>query len=183
MEKQETELLKYITQVREKMNEYKLMLCYRGVMTQEIVVALLSLTENKLTQDALSSSIRSRIFSVMVECLQNITQQSEKSTHSKANMFMVGMAEKGYMIYSGSVIKNSDVEELRDKIQEINTMSGDDLKKSYKNLILSDTLNEKPDIDLGLIHIARKTGNALDYNFEQIDSEHYFFSLNTLIDH
>lgn len=175
--------LQYVNNVRKQMNAYNLMLYYRGVMTQEIVVALLDLTENKLNETALSSSIKTRVFSVMVECLQNITLQSEKSNYTELNMFMVGSTEKGYIIYNGNVIRNVDVTELKRKIQEINTMSELDLKKFYKYLMRNGSSLQNPGLDLGLIHIARKTGNALDFDFEQIDSDHYFFSLSTLIDH
>lgn len=175
--------LKYVSRVRKQMNEKQLMLSYRGEMSQEIVMALLNLTENKLNQGNFDTTIRTRVFSVMVECLQNITQHSEKSEYSKSNMFMVGYTDSGYTIYSGNVIKNKNVDELRDRIQEINTMSEEDLKKFYKRLIRNESSSEKSEFGLGLIHIARKTGNALDFDFEQIDSNHYFFSLSTLVDH
>jgi len=152
-------------------------------MSQEIVIALLNLAENKLNQTTFDSTIKTRVFSVMVECLQNITQHSEKSEHAKSNMFMVGHSIHGYNVYSGNVIKRENVEVLKDKIQEINTMSEDDLKKFYKYLITNESSSGKSGFGLGLIHIARKTGNALDFDFEQLDNDHYFFSLSTLVDH
>ena len=176
------ENLNYVSLVRKHMNEQKLMLSYRGEMTQDIVIALLNLTENKLNQSTLSSTIKTRVFSVMVECLQNITHYTERKEHTKSNMFMVGSSDDGYMVYSGNVVRNKDVDDLKNRIQEINTMSEEDLKKSYKNLI-KDESSEQSGFGLGLIHIARRTGNALDFDFEQIDSDHYFFSLSTLVDH
>jgi hypothetical protein len=96
---------------------------------------------------------------------------------------MVGYAEHGYIVYSGNVIKKENVEELRTRILEINTMTEEELKEFYKYLIKNENLSGKSGFGLGLIHIARKTGNALDFDFEQIDTDHYFFSLSTLVDH
>jgi len=175
--------LGYVNRVRGQMIRNQLMLCYRGEMSQEIVIALLNLTENKLKQTNDDSTIKTRVFSVMVECLQNITQQSKESVHAKSNLFMVGYAEHGYTVYSGNVIKKENVEELRSRILEINTMTEEELKEFYKSLIKNETLSGKSGFGLGLIHIARKTGNALDFDFEQIDTDHYFFSLSTLVDH
>jgi hypothetical protein len=175
--------LKYINQVRSQMNENRLMLCYRGEMSQEIVIALLNLTENKLNQSNSDITIKTRVFSVMVECLQNITQHSEKKDHIKSNIFMVGYTDQGYNIYSGNVVKNESVVDLKSKILRINTMSEDELKGFYKHLIKSESVSGKSEFGLGLIHIARKTGNHLDFDFEQIDDEHSFFSLRTLVDH
>lgn len=176
--------LKYVDEVRSQMNENQIMLCYRGEMSQDIVIALLNLTENKLTQTNSDSTIRSRVFSVMVECLQNITQHSERSEYLTSNVFMIGYAaDKGYSIYSGNVIKNERAGELREKILKINTMTEDELKDFYKYMIKNGSYSGGSGSGLGLIQIARKTGNPLDFNFEKIDNEHYFFSLKTLVDH
>jgi hypothetical protein len=175
--------LKYVNQVRGMMNENGVMLCYRGEISQDIVVALLNLTEKKLNQVDSDATIKTRVFSVMIECLQNITQHSEKSEYLKSNIFMIGHAEKGYSIYSGNVIKNDRVDELKEKIEKINTMSEEELKAFYKFLIRNVSFSGNSGSGLGLIQIARKTGNPLDFDFEQIDDDHYFFSLKTLVDH
>lgn len=175
--------LKYVDQIRQQMTEKRIMLCYRGEMTQEIVVALLNLTENKLTQVNSDSTIKNRVFSVMIECLQNITQHSEKSDHARSNLFIIGFAEKGYSIYSGNVIRGDRVNELREKILRINTMNEDELKDFYKYMITNGALSGNARSGLGLIQIARKTGNQLDFDFMKLDGEHYFFTLKTLVDH
>lgn len=175
--------LKFVSQIRKLMNESQIMLSYRGEMSQEIVMALLNLTENKLNQTNYDTTIKSRVFGVMVECLQNITHHNEKSEYDKSNMFMIGCSNVGYIIYSGNVIKKENIRELKEKIQEINTMTENELKEFYKYWMKNEPLTEKSGFGLGLIHIARKTGNALDFDFEQIDYDHYFFSLSTLVDH
>jgi hypothetical protein len=183
MNKTSLEDLKFVSEVRKQMNDNRLMLSYRGEMSQEIVMALLNMTEHKLNQTSYDNSIKSRVFAVMVECLQNITQHSDKTRFSRSNMFMIGYTDQGYMIYSGNVIRPEKVEELKNKITRINTMTEEELKEFYKYWIKNEALSGKTGFGLGLIHIARKTGNPLDFDFEKIDDEHYFFSLRTLVDH
>lgn len=183
MDKKTLDDLKFVSEVRRQMDENQLMLSYRGEMSQEIVMALLNLTENKLNQTSFDTSIKTRVFGVMVECLQNITKHSDKGTHERSNVFMIGFSDQGYMIYSGNVIRSEKVEELRNKITKINTMTEEELKEFYKYWIKNESLSGKSGAGLGLIHIARKTGNPLDFDFEEIDKDHYFFSLRTLVDH
>jgi predicted DNA-binding transcriptional regulator len=173
--------LKFVSEVRRQMNENELMLSYRGKMSQEIVMALLNLTENKLTQSETDDTSKSRVFCVMVECLQNITQHSEKDHHAESSMFMIGQSEKEFVIYSGNVIKKEKVQELKDKLSKLNMMTDDELKGFYKYWMMNETISKKPGFGLGLIHIARFTGNPLDFDFELIDSDHYFFSLKTKV--
>lgn len=181
MDTQTIEDLKFVSEVRRQMNENKLMLSYRGKMTQEIVMALLNLTENKLTQSDIEDASKSRVFCVMVECLQNITQHSEKDHHADSSMFMIGQSEKEFMIYSGNVIKEDKVKELKDKLSKLNMMTEDELKDFHKYWMMNESKSKKPGFGLGLIHIARFTGNPLDFDFEPIDSDHYFFSLKTKV--
>jgi hypothetical protein len=175
--------LKYVDVVRKMMNNNRIMLCYKGEMTQDIVIALLKLTENKLNQVSSDSVVKNRVFSVMIECLQNITRHSEKEDYFRSNIFMMGLSTKGYSIYSGNVVKSDKVAELKDKITKINSLSEDDLKEFYKFMIRNGSLSGNTGSGLGLIQIARKTGNPLNFDFEKMDDEHFFFSLKTLVDH
>jgi hypothetical protein len=183
MNTQSVDDLKFESQVRKQMNENQLMLSYRGEMSQEIVMALLNLAENKLNQSDSGNSLKTRVFCVMVECLQNITQHSQKSNHAKSNMFMIGRSDNGFTIYSGNVIRSEKVPELKGKIMKINTMTEKELKEFYKYWIKNESLSHKSGFGLGLIHIARKTGNPLDFDFEPIDDDNSFFSLRTMVDH
>ncbi len=175
--------LGYVNAVRDHMNNDRLMLCYRGEMSQDIVIALLNLTESKLNHSNSSHTTKARVFSVMVECLQNITQHSEKDKYSRSNLFMIGKNEDGYVINSGNVIVRQKVIDLKDKLARINMMDEDELKEFGKNLLKHDTVAGKSGFGLGLIQIARKTGNAIDFAFEKIDGEHFFFSLSTRVDY
>jgi hypothetical protein len=181
MDTQTIDDLKFVSEVRRQMNENELMLSYRGKMTQEIVMALLNLTENKLTQSDIEDTSKSRVFCVMVECLQNITQHSEKDHHADSSMFMIGQSEKEFVIYSGNVINKDKVQELKDKLSKLNMMTEDELKDFHKYWMMNESKSGKPGFGLGLIHIARFTGNPLDFDFEPVDPDHYFFSLKTKV--
>jgi hypothetical protein len=182
MNKPTIDNLEFVSEVRKQMNDNRLMLSYRGKMSHEIAMALLNLTENKLNKSDFENPPKARVFNVMVECLQNITQHSEKEEHADSSMFMIGLSEKGYMIYSGNVIKQDKVQELKEKIMTLNKMSEDELREFHKYWMLNESVSKKTGFGLGLIHIARYTGYPLDFDFEPIDNEHCFFSLKTMVD-
>jgi hypothetical protein len=178
-----TDNLGFVADLRSRMSDHCIMLSYRGEISQDIVIALLNLAENKLTRSTPDLNIKSRVFSVMIECLQNITQHSEKNDHLNSNIFMIGHAEDSYTIFSGNVMKSEKVETLREKLVKINFMSEEELREFYKYLIKIETLSGKTGSGLGLIQIARKTGKPLEFDFKKLDEEYSFFSLRTIIDH
>jgi hypothetical protein len=60
-------------------------------------------------------------------------------------------------------------------------MSISELNDFYKNWLTNSELSDKNQGCLGLIDIARKTGNVLEYDFEDIDDEYSYFSLRTVV--
>ena len=71
---------------------------------------------------------------------------------------------------------------LKDKIDKINSLSDDELKDMYKFILNHQRLSDKGGGGLGLVDIARKTGNKMEYTFEKYDDTYYFFNLDVYID-
>lgn len=72
-------------------------------------------------------------------------------------------------------------EPLEKSLITVNNATHDELKEMYKKQIKEGKLSEKGGAGLGLIDIARKTGETLNYQFLQLDDENYFFILKVEI--
>ena len=181
MNSQTSDKLQFVSKLREQLPDNRFMLSYKGEISDDIMLPLLAMTEKKLDISGTAGKVKAKVFNVMVECLQNITRHTANITADKAAIFMFGGCDEGYVIFSGNAIKSEKVQELKSKLLKINTMSKDELKEFYKFWINSQEFSNKGGAGLGLIDMARKTGNPLDFDFEPIDDEYYFFSLKTLI--
>jgi len=179
----ETVKLDFVHNLRQRMQEQKLMFSYRGEMSHEVMLALLSMTEKKLIMDGSDQHIRSKVFNVMVECIQNVAANYLPSENQKSALFMIGQEDDGYTIYSGQSVTAEKVRELKNNLVKINNMTREELKEFFMVWIQNGPKTSGTDISLGLIDIAKKTGNKLDYDFEPIDEEKYYFSLRTFINH
>ena len=74
-----------------------------------------------------------------------------------------------------------EVKEVKEETPEAFTIKlivPDELKDYYKQILNNGEMSLKGGGGLGMIDIARKTGQKLGYNFEQIDEKVSFFSLN-----
>ena len=145
------------------------------------MLALLDMTEKKLSISEISINIKSKIFNVMVGCLQNISNQVVKNKYAELSMFTIGLRDSSYQVFSGNAILKSNIPELETRLHKINEMSKDELKGFYKFWLQSRNLSDSDTFGMGLIDIARKTGNPLDYDFEDIDNDYSYFSLRTTI--
>jgi hypothetical protein len=101
---------------------------------------------------------------------------------SKFGILVVSRESGQYRISTGNFVTSDKVDVLKNKIDKINSMGKDELKDMYKFILNHQRLSEKGGGGLGLVDIARKTGNKLDYTFEKFNDTYYFFNLDVFID-
>jgi hypothetical protein len=105
----------------------------------------------------------------------------EDQTPEKFGILAVNKIEKGYKIMTGNFIRNENVEKLEEKINKINKSSHEEITDIYKFILNHQRISSKGGGGLGLVDIARKTGNKLEYLFKEYDEDNSFFYLNILV--
>ena len=171
------------------MEQEKIILSFNGVVTADVLTAVLDIMETKMTQLDESSKTKKKVFNVLVECLQNlyhhiderIFDMNELRRHKSA-LVMVVRNEKSFLIQTGNYIDNALVKDLDAKLQKINSLDREHLREYYREVLGNGFITEKGTAGLGMIDIARKSGNKLEYEFLEIDKHFIFFSLNVKID-
>jgi hypothetical protein len=177
--------MKYIYQLHKTMMQQKLILIYEGEFTQEITKSVLAMAERNMDSVGEESSIKRKVFNVMVECLQNICKHADDLTEDSAMrnsaIFMIGKQENEYFITTGNAISQDKVFPLNEKLMQINSLDKEGLKELYKQIIKNGDLSEKGGAGLGFVDMARKSGQKLEYDFEPMNERISFFSLTTKI--
>ena len=160
-----------------------IILAYQGALDPKTTKSVLTMAERNIESlNEEDPSIKRKVFNVMVECIQNIVKHSEKAKGKiKAPIFMVGKNQDKYLISSGNPIKNLNVEELKRKIKFINSLDKEGLKDFYKEVMRDHHISEKGGAGLGLIDMARKSGEKLCYDFETINDDLSYFSIKVSI--
>ena len=182
--------MKMVYEFHNEMLANKFTLVYEGEITHQITKAFTSLAENKMDSYSEDASMKKKVFHVMVECLQNLSKHADERVSSSTGgfagngIFIVGRLEdenQGYQILTGNAVEKSKVIELKALLEKINQLDKDGLKELFKKQMREGSLSEKGGAGLGLIDIARKTGEKLEYNFIEIDENNSFFLLRTKI--
>lgn len=177
------ETLEFVPALHDKMLRQRYLLCYKGTFSQSVTRCLLAITENKLNNENIDLSLKKKVFSIMVNCLQNIcmTSESNRILQEHESILMLGKNETDIFIYCGSVLRQDKAAELKPKLIAINTMNKQDLKILFTEMIIALNQNEIPESQIALVDIARKSGRKLDYDFRPIDETSTFFSMKTVI--
>jgi hypothetical protein len=132
--------------------------------------------------------LRKKVYNVLVESLQNLYHHVEKvpedfedQKSEKYGMLAINKVDNGYKIITGNFIFSDDVEMLEEKIKRINRSSHDELTELYKFILNHQRISSKGGGGLGLVDIARKSGNKLEYLFKDYDEKSSFFYLKILV--
>jgi hypothetical protein len=117
----------------------------------------------------------------MVEALQNIVKHSDElvdgQIRSHAAIFLIGKESNRYCIMTGNPIRKENVSKLKDALDRINSLDKDGLKDLYKEIIKNTTISDKGGAGLGFVDMARKSGEKLEFEFPEMNTEYCFFCL------
>lgn len=171
-----------------KMNEGDVLLAYKGSITTELITNVLEVIESKLDDINTASAVKKKVYNVLVESLQNLFHHIDDlpvkikdEFDARFGVLVISKEPDFYRISTGNFIRENKVQQLKEKIDKINTLSREELKDMYKFVLNHQKLSSKGGGGLGLIDIAKKTGNKMKYSFNQYNNEFYFFNLNVFV--
>jgi hypothetical protein len=176
----------FLDQCYEQMNQGEVIVAYKGYIGADIITNTLNLVENKLESTEISNSVRKKLYNLLVESLQNLYHHvdaplAEKDDDSSFGVFILSKMPDGYRISTGNFIQQEKTAMLKDKIDKINSLSPEELKDFYKFVLNNQKFSEKGGGGLGLIDMARKTANTLEYHFFEYNKDYAFFNLNIFV--
>jgi hypothetical protein len=173
--------MNFIYDLHRTMMSQKLILVYQGDFTQETTKSILAMAERNIDSSGEDSSIKRKVFNVMVESLQNIVKHSDElidgTIRSHAAIFLIGREDTRYTIMSGNPIRKANIAALKEKLDLINGLDKDGLKELYKDIIKNTTISEKGGAGLGFVDMARKSGEKLEFVFPDMNPEYCFFCM------
>lgn len=172
-----------------RMDREKTILVYFGVISPDLISNILQMTEAKMDEEEENRKVKKKVFNVMVECLQNVyhhlEQKPEVSPHHPVNLeaglIMLGKSGSHYYIVTGNYIPLEKVPALRQKLSQVNRLDREGLKSLYRMVLNNESFSDKGTAGLGIIDIARKSGQRICYRFDKTDDEYGFFTLESKI--
>jgi hypothetical protein len=164
-------------------------LLYKGNIDSDVINHVLDTVEDKMVEANEQAKLRKKVYNVLVESLQNLYHHVDKvpadfedQSSEKYGVLLVQKVEGGYKIITGNFVHSDNLEKLEEKIKRINRSSHEEIKELYKFILNHQRISAKGGGGLGLVDIARKTGNSLDYYFMKYNESDSFFFLNILVD-
>ena len=126
--------------IYDKMEKNNILLSFKGDITSELLTSILQIMENKMDNMQEEPKTKKKVYNVLVECLQNLYHHMDDATNEngfkeRSAIFMIGKNENGYNIITGNYILNDGVSGLKNRLDEVNSLTKDQLKDYYKSVL------------------------------------------------
>jgi hypothetical protein len=178
-------------EIYEDLKRKNIILSFKGDITPDLLTSILFVIEQKLDRYDESTKVKRKVFNVLVECLQNLYHHSDEDmeenvitkdeSNSPSVIVMVAKNDEGYNILTGNMIPSENVGTLKNRLQEINELSKEELKELYLATLTDGKRSRKGGGGLGFLEIARKSGRKLEFGIVPYNNNSSFFSLNVKI--
>lgn len=163
---------------------HDIILTYKGNITNDLFKNLIDLAEVKLEVIESNYKLKKKVFSVVVEVLQNIYHHFENQVINGRFFnitFTIRKLKSGYLILTGNPVPINKIKNLQENIDSINNMTTMELNGTYRKTMGDHRFSAKGGAGLGLMHLVRKSGSRVDYKFHAFNNEYSFFNLKVKV--
>ncbi|MCF8275830.1 MAG: DUF6272 family protein [Flavobacteriales bacterium] len=155
---------------------------HEGAVDKKVLLDTLPKIEEILDSLSVDRQKKRKIVNIAIETLQNLQLHSfplDGKAYDLRPLFLVAKDASNITITIGNLIANEECPVLEDKLLKINSLNDEEIKFLY-GVIMKQTVvkfSTKGGAGLGLIDMKKKSGNALDFCFQQVDDAVSYFNL------
>ncbi|AFG38735.1 SiaB family protein kinase [Spirochaeta africana] len=177
---------KQLPQLNHLLGENRILFCFSGPFHQELIEELGRAIQGYVRQSDEPSANQQlafrNIFAVFIEQSQNIKRYLESLADpaaERSGIVVIGRDNNQFFVESGNKVRRDHVPELRSRLEQLQHLDKEALKRLYKETIRSERTDASA--GLGFIDMARKAAAPLDFSFTPVDEQFEFFSLSVTL--
>ena len=139
---------------------------YIGDLAEGLTYTLTNKLEESLLEKGIEKNIIRRVFSIVIEGLQNIRLHGEYDDEGQKLAAFILWQENGiYRMCFSNLIDQTDKDRMKELVKKINNLDKRSLKQHYISVMNNGIISKAGGAGLGLITIAMKSENPVELEF------------------
>ena len=161
----------------------KIIVSHFGEFSQDLVNSLSTGIEDTMLESGDKKGVVKRMFSILVEGLQNIRIHGERDEDNNQISFLIVLqTEDEYKVTFGNLIKSENTYKIIERIDTLNEMDPDQVKELYMEVLSNGIMSNKGGAGLGFITMALKAKSKINYESQEVSEALTFFSVNIILE-
>lgn len=163
---------------------------YVGYFSQTIIAAMADAVKLRVEHVGGVALTRRKLFSSFIEMAQNIVHYSsdsyEKEGQGQSSMrhgaVFISLTDERYYLHCANPVKADVAEKLREKLEHLRSLTIDEIKQEYKEMLRSETPPDSKGAGLGFLTMARDASAPLEFEFSPatVDGTSMFYLRATI---
>lgn len=158
------------------------LLAHFGEINQDLINSFTVSVEEMMVSAGDRKPLIKRVFSILIEGLQNILIHGERKDDEQLALVIVASNENHYRIILGNIALVADKEKLVNYLDKLNNMEEEDVKAYYLEILNNGLISSKGGAGLGFITMRMKSKSQLRYTFGEVNDTLMFFTIGTDLD-
>ena len=150
----------------------KTVVSHFGEFSQDLVNSISTGVEEMMLESGDKKGPVKRMFSILVEGLQNVRLHGERDDDGNQIAFLiVTQYEDYYKIAIGNIIRNENIDFVTSRVDALNKMEPAEVKEHYMEVLTNGIMSNKGGAGLGFITIAMKSKSKIEYHTTELSDE------------
>ncbi len=159
--------MEYTFNLQKLMAESNYLLAIRDNFESLLSKSVFSIVESQINNDKIDVNIKNRIFSVVVECVQNICSNDKAHSTAKNSILLLNKIDNGHNIVVGTKLNSERKSRIDEILSEISSSTIDELEAKRKNIIsMRSELDETQKENLALIDMFIRSAGKVKYHYD-----------------
>lgn len=148
----------------------KIVVSHFGEFSQDLVNSISNGVEEAMIVAEDKKGTVKRMFSILVEGLQNIRLHGEKDEDgNQASFLIIAQDEDAYLVTLANLVLVTNKPVIESRLSEINSFDEKQVKSLYMEVLTNGIISNKGGAGLGFITMAMKSKNKLNFSIEPIN--------------
>jgi len=159
---------------------------FSGFVSHNDITRLINEFDKYASKQGISNSLIKKVLIVMIEILENNFHyiksiRSELPSQIDIPYFSIFKRGNSFNLISINPIKQKDIDQLKNRIIEINNCEKTFLKELYLKRLIDSINTNKTSPGVGLIRIAKITQNKINCSFNHFDNKFLNYRLEIIV--
>lgn len=165
------------------MKSYDVVINHKGYLSLDAIDSILHRLKTYLSHKQPDKLLRKRVYSLSVECLDNIYKHSDLNEEDHELLikfpprFIVERIAENFLIHTGNIVMNLNMNEIISRLENLNKLEFDEVNDLYKKSLANAEISDKGGAGLGLIVMSKFTKQKIRFDFEKINDKFSYFAM------
>lgn len=172
----------------EQLKKEGIIFSFSGPVSQSLLEGIGATLRQKMSLEETSTNVMQKVFSIFVELMQNVINYSAEKGAAETGeaelrfgVLIIGKRDDQFYIQCGNYISPSQQAPLREKLNRIQGMDKDELKRYYKEQRRKEAADGSKGAGLGFIEMARRASQPLEFEILPMPTGKEFFVVKVII--